>query len=90
MIIGIPAERASHEKRVALSPGSVAGAIKLGFTVSVETGAGVAAGFSDDEYRDHGAEIVETAERLYQTSEIIIKSRPPLRTTAQGPGESSL
>jgi len=90
MIIGIPAERASHEKRVALSPGSVADAIKLGFIVSVETGAGVAAGFSDDEYRDHGAEIVETAERLYQTSEIIIKIRPPSRTNAQGPGEFSL
>ena len=90
MIIGIPAERASHEKRVALSPGSVAGAIKLGFIVSVETGAGVAAGFSDDEYRDHGAEIVETAERLYQTSEIIIKIRAPFRAEARGTDEFSL
>ena len=90
MIIGIPAERASHEKRVALSPGSVADAIKLGFIVSVETGAGVAAGFSDDEYRDHGAEIVETAERLYQTSEIIIKIRAPFRAEARGTDEFSL
>ena len=90
MIIGIPAELASNEKRVALSPGSVAGAIQLGFTVCLQTGAGVAAGFSDDEYRKHGAKIVETAERLYQTSEIIIKIRAPFRAEARGTDEFSL
>ena len=39
MIIGVPAERAPDEKRVALSPSSAAGAIKLGFTVNVQAGA---------------------------------------------------
>ena len=90
MIIGIPAELASNEKRVALSPGSVAGAIQLGFTVYLQTGAGDAAGFSDDDYREHGAKIVETAERLYQTSEIIIKIRAPFRADARGTDEFSL
>jgi len=90
MIIGIPAEQARHEKRVALSPGSVAAAIKLGFTVCVQTGAGSPSGFSDEDYRDHGAEIVETPERLYQTSEIIIKIRPPLRAGVEGSNEFSL
>ena len=66
MIIGIPVEQASQEKRVALSPGSVAGAIELGFTVYLQTGAGDLAGFPDDEYRDHGAKIVETAEQRVQ------------------------
>ena len=64
MIIGIPAELASNEKRVALSPGSVAGAVQLGFTVYLQTGAGDAAGFSDDDYREHGAKIVETAVKV--------------------------
>ena len=90
MIIGIPVEQASQEKRVALSPESVAGAIELGFTVYLQTGAGDLAGFPDDEYRDHGAKIVETAEQLYQTSEIIIKIRAPLRTDAGGHDEFSL
>ena len=90
MIIGIPAELASNEKRVALSPGSVAGAIQLGFTVCLQTGAGDAAGFSDDEYREHGAKIVETADRLYQTSEIIIKIRAPFRAETRGTDELSL
>ena len=90
MIIGIPAELASNERRVALSPGSVAGAIQLGFTVYLQTSAGDAAGFSDDDYREHGAKIVETAERLYQTSEIIIKIRAPFRAEARGTDEFSL
>ncbi|MED5250189.1 MAG: hypothetical protein VYB82_07150, partial [Pseudomonadota bacterium] len=46
MIIGVPTERAPEEKRVALSPSSVAGAIKLGFKVNIQAGAGIDAGFS--------------------------------------------
>ncbi|HCK76866.1 MAG TPA: Re/Si-specific NAD(P)(+) transhydrogenase subunit alpha, partial [Gammaproteobacteria bacterium] len=87
MIIGIPAERASEEKRVALSPESVAAAIRLGFRVCVQSGAGSPAGFSDEDYRGHGAEIVETVELLYKTSEIIIKIRAPLRAGVEGPDE---
>ncbi|MDP6551859.1 MAG: Re/Si-specific NAD(P)(+) transhydrogenase subunit alpha [Arenicellales bacterium] len=78
MIIGIPTEQASNEKRVALSPASIPGAINLGLEVHVESGAGSTAGFSDADYRDQGAVIVDSTDRLYQDSDVIIKVRAPL------------
>ena len=83
MIIGVPAERAPDEKRVALSPSSAAGAIKLGFTVNVQAGAGMAAGFSDREYQEHGAEVIDSVHEVYQTSDVILKIRPPLTTDTE-------
>ena len=83
MIIGVPAERAPDEKRVALSPSSAAGAIKLGFTVNVQAGAGMAAGFSDREYQEHGAEVIDAVHEVYQTSDVILKIRPPLTTDTE-------
>ena len=78
MIIGVPTERAPEEKRVALSPSSVAGAIKLGFKVNIQAGAGIDAGFSDREYEEHGAEVISSAHQIYQTSDVLLKVRPPL------------
>ncbi|KAI5912245.1 NAD(P)(+) transhydrogenase (Re/Si-specific) subunit alpha, partial [Thauera sp. 2A1] len=47
MLIGVPRETASGEKRVATVPEVVGKLIKLGFSVAVESGAGAAANFSD-------------------------------------------
>ena len=55
LTIGVPREVYAGEKRVATVPEVVAKLIKLGFTVSVERGAGAAANFSDDAYRAAGA-----------------------------------
>ena len=90
MIIGIPLERASNEKRVALSPASIPGAINLGLEVHVEIGAGNAAGFSDADYRDLGAVIVDSTDRLYQDCDVIIKVRAPLTEADGGLDELSL
>ena len=90
MIIGVPTERAPDEKRVALSPSSAAGAIKLGFTVNIEAGAGIAAGFSDREYQEHGAEVIGSVHEVYQTSDVILKIRPPLGPGAENEDELSL
>lgn len=49
--IGVPKESVALERRVAQSPDSVKKLTKEGFTVKVETGAGVASAFSDDAYR---------------------------------------
>jgi NAD/NADP transhydrogenase alpha subunit len=56
--IGVPREVFPGEKRVATVPEVVEKLIKLGFAVSVESGAGDAANFSDDTYRAAGAQIV--------------------------------
>src|SRR3989344_4826523 len=75
--IGVPRETFPGEKRVATVPDVVEKLIKLGFTVTVESGAGDAANFSDDAYRAAGAEIVGDAAALWAASDIVFKVRPP-------------
>ena len=77
MRIGVPKETADGEKRVATVPDVVARLVKLGFTVSVESGAGDASNFADDTYRAAGADVLATAGEIWSTSDIVFKVRPP-------------
>ena len=77
LTIGIPREVFAGEKRVATVPDVVEKLIKLGFKVAVETGAGDLANFSDDDYRAAGAEILDTAAKLWAESDIVFKVRGP-------------
>ncbi|WP_048438339.1 Re/Si-specific NAD(P)(+) transhydrogenase subunit alpha [Caenimonas sp. SL110] len=77
MQIGVPAETAAGEKRVATVPDVVEKLVKLGFTVAVQSGAGDAANFSDDAYVAAGARIEPTAADLWATSDIVFKVRAP-------------
>lgn len=63
MHLGIRTERAPNERRVAATPQSVASLVALGFTVSIESGAGLTAGVPDDAFRSAGATIVESLDR---------------------------
>ncbi|KPK18961.1 MAG: NAD(P) transhydrogenase subunit alpha [Betaproteobacteria bacterium SG8_41] len=76
-VIGVPKETAADEKRVATVPEVVEKLIKLGFKVAVQSGAGDTANFSDDTYRAAGAEIIDTAEKLWAASDIVFKVRGP-------------
>jgi NAD(P) transhydrogenase subunit alpha len=76
-LIGVPRETAAGEKRVATVPEVVEKLIKLGFRVAVQSGAGDAANFADDEYRAAGAEIIDDAARLWARADIIFKVRAP-------------
>jgi NAD(P) transhydrogenase subunit alpha len=76
-VIGIPKETFPEEKRVAMVPEVVAKLIKLGFPVSVQSGAGDAANFADDTYRAAGADVVGSATELWAKSDIVFKVRPP-------------
>ena len=71
--IGVPREIFPGEKRVATVPEVVEKLIKLGFAVSVESGAGDAANCSDDSYRAAGAQIVDGAAALWAGSDIVFK-----------------
>ena len=77
MLIGIPRETVSGEKRVATVPEIVEKLVKLGFRVAVESGAGEAANFSDDAYRVVGAEIIAGAPQLWAASDIVFKVAVP-------------
>jgi NAD(P) transhydrogenase subunit alpha len=75
--LSIPKETVAGEKRVALVPEGLKKLIQLGYSVRVEAGAGTAAGFSDAEYKEAGAEIIGNAPDLYAKADILIKVQKP-------------
>lgn len=64
-----------YEARVAATPTTVASLIKLGYDVSIETGAGTASSFADAAYAEAGADVVDTAAAW--ASDIVLKINPP-------------
>ncbi|MDD2758826.1 MAG: NAD(P)(+) transhydrogenase (Re/Si-specific) subunit alpha, partial [Methylomonas sp.] len=77
MRIGVPKEIHEGEKRVATTPEAAEKIIKLGFEVCIESGAGLAANFSDDFYREFGVTVLPDAKAVWQESDIIMKVRAP-------------
>ena len=73
MIIGTTKELKNHEYRVGLTPENCAGYIKHGHTVYVESGAGMGAGFTDENYINAGAKILKTAKEVFDKSDMIVK-----------------
>ena len=78
MKIGVPKEIKIGETRVAMTPNLCRRVIGLGAEVMVEKGAGTRAGFTDDQYRQAGAQIVNTAARVWASSELVVKVKEPL------------
>ena len=77
MRIGIPKEIEEGEKRVALTPEVATQLQKLGFTLAIESQAGAAADYADDQYKAVGVEVIEDPRELWTSSDIIMKVRPP-------------
>jgi alanine dehydrogenase len=77
MKIGIPREIKVLEGRVALIPAAASELVRHGHTLFVESGAGALSGYSDEEYRRAGVEVVPDAAALYGVAEMIIKVKEP-------------
>ena len=77
MNIGIPKEIKVDEHRVSLPPSGVREFVKRGHTVFVEHSAGEGSGFSDAEYMNAGATILDSAVSVWSNSEMIIKVKEP-------------
>ena len=77
MKVAIPAEIHRGEKRVSTSPEVVGKLIAAGFEVIVESGAGTGANFSDELFREMGAEIGRDSESVWASGDLILKVRPP-------------
>ena len=77
LVIGVPREVYAGEKRVATVPDVVEKLIKLGFKVTVESGAGESANFSDDAYRAAEAEVIADTAQLWAGADILFKVRGP-------------
>ncbi|HAV20313.1 MAG TPA: alanine dehydrogenase [Firmicutes bacterium] len=78
MIIGVPKEIKKHEYRVGLIPKHAANYVAHGHTVFVQVGAGIGAGFSDQEYLDVGCHLLNSIDQIYAKAEMIIKVKEPL------------
>jgi NAD(P) transhydrogenase subunit alpha len=77
MKIGIPKEIHQGEKRVATTPEAATQIMKLGFSVSIESGAGLNADISDEAYKEVGVEVIADTRALWKQSNIIMKVRAP-------------
>ena len=77
MKIGVPQEVKIHEYRVGCSPGSVRELVSHGHQVVVQVGAGIGAGFADDDYLRAGAEVVPDAAMVFGEAELIEGVKEP-------------
>ncbi|AUM14172.1 Re/Si-specific NAD(P)(+) transhydrogenase subunit alpha [Ketobacter alkanivorans] len=75
MLVGIPKEIYPGENRVAVIPSGIQNLTSAGFDVVVQSGAGEASHYDDDEFRNVGASIAPDAQSLYAQADLILKVR---------------
>lgn len=90
MVIAIPKEILSGENRVAIVPDVASKLIKKGFSVNVEKDAGINAGFTNQQYLDAGAKLIDSTEELFNSGDIILKVQRPLDNSVIGKNEIKL
>ncbi|MFQ5347628.1 MAG: alanine dehydrogenase [Rhodothalassiaceae bacterium] len=77
MRIGVPKEIKTHEYRVGLTPSAVRELVHHGHEVLVQRKAGFEIDLDDDTYRATGATIVDSAEEVFATADMIVKVKEP-------------
>lgn len=77
MKIGCPKELKNHEYRVGLTPDNVGAYVRNGHEVFIEKGAGLGAGFTDEEYINAGAKILATPKEVFDIADMIVKVKEP-------------
>ncbi len=77
MKIGCPTEIKPQEFRVGMTPDAAREAVLRGHEVVIQQGAGMGAGFADEDYVAAGAVILDTAEEIFATAEMIVKVKEP-------------
>lgn len=75
--MAIPRESFPGERRVALAPANIAAMQKLGFDVTVESGAGLGSGFADEDYVKAGALVITSPRELLGAADVVLKVRAP-------------
>ncbi len=77
MLIGVPKEIKTLEHRVGLVPSSVKELTSRGHSIIIETNAGLAINFTDKDYEEAGAKVLDTAKEIFDQAEMIIKVKEP-------------
>ena len=83
MIIGVPKEIKLQEHRIGLTPESVKTLTSKGHKVLVQENGGFEAGFTNDDYKKSGAQIIKGAEEIFKNAEIIVKVKEPQMNEVQ-------
>lgn len=76
LFIGIPRETSFQERRICLTPDAVHSLVAHGHRVMMESGAGISAGYQDEEYSEAGAELTADTSKVFKCP-IILKVEPP-------------
>ena len=77
MKIGCPTEIKPQEFRVGMTPNAAQEAVAHGHEVIIQAGAGLGAGFDDAVYEAAGAKIIDTAEEIFASADMIVKVKEP-------------
>jgi alanine dehydrogenase len=78
MKIGLPKEIKDNEYRVGLTPAGVNALVNAGHEVFVQKTAGEGSGFPDEQYTNAGGQLLETADDIWQTGDMIVKVKEPV------------
>ncbi|MCR5230369.1 MAG: alanine dehydrogenase [Solobacterium sp.] len=78
MRVGCVKELKNNEFRVGMTPDNVKAYVNAGHDVYIEKGAGLGSGFTDDEYVEAGANVLNQAAEIWEHSEMIVKVKEPL------------
>ncbi len=77
MRIGIPKEVKEHEYRVSMVPAGVKELVRRGHSVLIETNAGAAIGYTDDQYQEAGARIAQNGAEVFRNADMVVKVKEP-------------
>lgn len=90
MVIAVPKEILPGENRVGITPDVASKLIKKNFQVHVQKGAGLNAGYTDDQYEKAGAKLYDKLTELYASGDIIAKVQRPMDHPEEGKHELDL
>jgi alanine dehydrogenase len=77
MIIGAPKEIKLQEHRIGLTPDSAKVLVDKGHEILVQSNGGFEAGFTDEDYKNSGAKIIDNAEEIFKKADLIVKVKEP-------------
>src|SRR5215207_4284745 len=78
MLVGVPREIKNHEYRVAITPAGVHELTRRGHDVFIEKNAGLGSSITDDDYVAAGAKILDSADDVWETAELVLKVKEPI------------
>ena len=78
-VIGVPKEVKDNERRVSMQPDGITELVHHGHEVVVEAGAGIGAGFENEEYESCGARVVDTPDEVFDVAGLIVKVKEPVQ-----------